>query len=589
MKTRHFLIAMLLAVVTTAQAQMQWHSPFETSEPSICGRAWNAETGRTFHRLPDRLKEQVSKAVWGNSLQCGGLSVKFLSTTNHIAVRYVLTGRGNHPNMAWLNHSGVDLYATEPDGTSHWVGNHMGWRIKGDSVTITYKPITNNKRFGHRMLYELYLPPYNGLKSLEVGVDANAQFCFVEPSAERPVVVYGTSIIHGASPSRPGLMITNIVSRETGYPIINLGFSGSAKMEPGMFQALAEIDARAFILDPMPNSFVLSDVTERAVKGIHILRQKSDAPILMVESCNQPDSIFNRTTYDRYRRADALFRKAYEQLKAEGVKNLYYLSSAEIGLTEDAMIEGTHPNDIGNREYANAYERKLHEMLPEDAADRQFKPILNFRDNSYNQFARHNEVIRLNRTLHPDILMIGNSITHFWGGQPQGRDNGASSWKKLFGKRKVVNMGFGWDRIENVYWRIFHGEFEACSPRQIFLMIGVNNLSKGDKPADVAGGIIRLARFIRQRQPQAKLHVIEIIPSRSLDAKVKATNEVLRAQFPQNEGIDLIDLRPYMLKQGGSDEVDWSLYLNDGTHPNAKGYEQMAKGLKKCLKSTNNK
>lgn len=583
MKTRQLLTILLLTALIPVQAQTQWYNPMDGDEPSLCGRAWNKEIGKTYHRLPERLKGQVTKAVWNNSRFSAGLSVKFLSSTNHISVRYVLAGKGNHLNMAWLNHSGVDLYATDPNGNTHWIGNHMGWKMRGDTVTISYKPLTNNTAYSHRLFFELYLPPYNEVKNLEIGVDKDALFTFVPQSAERPIVVYGTSIVHGASPSRPGLMITNIVSRETGYPIINLGFSGSARMEPGMFKTLAEIDARAYIIDPMPNSFFLTDVTERAVNGVHILRQKSDAPILLVESCNQPDSIFNRTTYNLYRKGDALLRKAYEQLKAEGVKNVFYLPSAEIGLTEDAMIEGTHPNDIGNRQYADAYERKLREMLPEDAADKRFRPVFNFRDKIYNQFERHNAILKLNHETNPEILMIGNSITHFWGGQPESVNNGGKCWQDFFGHRRVVNMGFGWDRIENVYWRIFHGELEGCKPRHICLMIGINNLSNRDKPDDVAAGIIRLAQLIHNRQPQAKIHVIEIIPSRSYMKLVDKTNATLRAQFPQVEGMEIVDLRP-MLTKKDSNEPDWSLYLRDGTHPNEKGYRLMAKGLKKHLK-----
>ena len=367
MKTRHFLIAMLLAVVTTAQAQMQWHSPFETSEPSICGRAWNAETGRTFHRLPDRLKEQVSKAVWGNSLQCGGLSVKFLSTTNHIAVRYVLTGSTNKAgNMSALGHSGVDLYAYDREGRMHWLPNQMYYNLtlkhQSDTVLFRYDDAKIPAAGAKGWDYVLYLPTYNGVQSLQVGVDEGTTFKWYVPSQDKPIVVYGTSITQGAASSRPGMIWTTILERETGLPVINLGFSGNALMEPEVFDAVAETDARAYIIDCIPNSFRFyegQEIQTRYPAGIRKIRAKGDAPIIMAECIVGDDQLFVSKKDAKKRAANKILRQVYEQLKAEGVKGLYYISAEDFSMPRDAMVEGTHPNDIGMQIYARTYEKAL--------------------------------------------------------------------------------------------------------------------------------------------------------------------------------------------------------------------------------------
>lgn len=203
------------------------------------------------------------------------------------------------------------------------------------------------------------------MKWLAVGVDSKSDFHFIRQSKERPIVVYGSSIIHGASPSRPGMSIPNIVSREMEYPLINLGFSGSAYMEPGIFDMLGEIDARLFVLDPIPNSVNLTEkeIINRAVAGVKKLRSLSKAPILLNECHPIPDSIFRANVAERYTRANKAFRQAYLQLKAAGINNLYYMHSNEINMSEDDMIEGTHPNDTGCRAYAEAYKRKIREIL----------------------------------------------------------------------------------------------------------------------------------------------------------------------------------------------------------------------------------
>ncbi len=171
--------------------------------------------------------------------------------------------------------------------------------------------------------------------------------------------------MNGASPSRPGLMFTNIVARESGCPVVNFGFSGSAFMEPAVFDFLSEIDACAFILDPMPNSYRLGEdeIVKRACEGVRKIRKASNAPILMVEACVSMDTLFCRTRAQEYFDANRKCRAAYDQLCKEGVAGLYYLSADDLEFTEESMIEGTHPNDIGNRQYADAYLNKIGEMF----------------------------------------------------------------------------------------------------------------------------------------------------------------------------------------------------------------------------------
>ena len=82
----------------------------------------------------------------------------------------------------------------------------------------------------------------------------------------------------------------------------------------------------------------------------------------MVEACVSMDTLFCRTRAQEYFDANSKYRAAYEQLCKEGVAELYYLPADELKFTEESMIEGTHPNDIGNRQYADAYLKNIGEM-----------------------------------------------------------------------------------------------------------------------------------------------------------------------------------------------------------------------------------
>ena len=567
-----------------AAAQTKWMNPMDAEEPYISGRAWNKEIGKSYDRLPVRFKAALPKGVWDNSIKTAGLIVRFATTSKSIKVKYVCTSQsyGGY-NMSGINHSGIDLYGKTVDGENHWIASHMNWQQTGDTMTVSFPNLTLPSERG--LEYTLYLPGYNGIKWLAVGVDSDSYFGFIHQSAERPVVIYGSSIIQGASPSRPGLAITNIVERETEYPVINLGFSGNAYMEPAVFDMMGEIDARAFIIDPIPNSYSLPDsvIISRALDGVKKLRSVSKSPILLCENHPMSDSLLRGDVAALYRRANVALHRAYENLTESGVDNLYYMYSGEIQFTEDAMIEGTHPNDLGCRAYAEAYKCKLREMLSEDAPDPRYPPVTQRRDGCYEWRVRHNQVIERNHTDNPEILMIGNSITNFWGGKPVcDVCYGGDTWAKLFGKRRVTNMGFGFDRIENLYWRIFHGELEGCSPRHICLLIGINNFA--DDAEDIAYGISRLAGLIRKRQPQAKLHVLKLLPARGREEKVSHVNSMLEDLLTIDSYTELVDLTHDFLLKDGSGKINPKYFRGDGLHPNQRGYDIMVKRLSKILK-----
>ncbi|MDD4760013.1 MAG: SGNH/GDSL hydrolase family protein [Bacteroidaceae bacterium] len=582
-----FFFSLFVSVVLSF-AQTVWYNPLSCDTPYVCGRAWNAEIGKNFSRIPDRFQNKLPAAVWGLSKNSAGLSIRFCTTSRRLSIKYTLSIDGSlYRNMTPLNHSGIDLYAMDADGNQYWIGNRLQYhfgKLPTDTITFDFPEISIPCFENRGLEYELFLPPYNTVTFLSIGVSANSDFRFCHESAERPIVVYGSSITQGASPSRSGLMWTNILQREMDYPVINLGFSGSALMEPAVFDAIGEINARAFILDPMPNSYSLGDeIINRAIIGVKKLREKSDVPILLVESAGPVDSVLNAKTFRAYREGDAKFHQAYLQLKSQGLKNLFYMSFKDIGLTKDAMIDGIHPNDIGNLEYAEAYEKKIKEMFPEDMANKRYPPLRQRRDGVYEWLPRHNEVIRLNHTTNPEILMIGNSITHFWGGKPYSNNYGGNTWNKFFGKRRVINMGFGWDRIENVFWRIFHGELEGCHPKHICLLIGVNNISHNDSEEDVSDGVVALAKLIRERQPQAKLHVIKIYPAKNKEDIINRTNNLIAQKLVRDDHTDLVDLTSFLTLHDGSGRIDESLF-REGLHPNEKGYAEIARGLKKYLK-----
>lgn len=576
MKKRYALLLLLLIGSLHTQAQIKWSNPLDQPFPVIRGRAWHNEQQRTYARLPLKAKNLVNKAVWNLSQQSAGLSIAFYSNSPEIKIKYTVTGGRSMAHMPATGVSGVDLYATDRNGRSRWCAAKYSL---GDTLVYTYDGLTYEDASNKGYEYTLFLPLYNSVSFLEIGVKDNASISFIPVSEEKPLVVYGTSIAQGACASRPGMAWINIINRTMEHPVVNLGFSGSGKLEKELFELLAETDAKLYIIDCMPNMISPADtavIAERILTGIKTLRTRNQAPVLLVEH----SGYMNEYTSDRaeasYKASNRQLRKAYNTLMQQE-PDIYYLTKEEIGLSMDAMVEGVHPSDLGMQQYADSYVKKIREILKEETGtESTCIPCKQQRD-PYDWQTRHEQILKLNRTDSPEAVIIGNSIVHYWAGEPLAhQQRGKHAWSRLFKGTKVHNLGFGWDKIENVLWRIYHGELDGYEAKNIFMLIGTNNL-QFNTDHEIIEGIVFTAKAIRERQPSAKLHVIGILPRKGQEQRIAHINTELQQELVKSNAI-YIDLTPFLTKRDG--RIDESLF-GDGLHPNEKGYKKIAEALLK--------
>ena len=151
-----------------------------------------------------------------------------------------------------------------------------------------------------------------------------------------------------------------------GREVVNLGFSGNAHMENEVIDLLAEIDAEVYIIDAMPNvcTFEPQAIKDTVLTSVRRLRSlKPETPIVLVDHLGYPQSKSDSKTRMMESNSIRMQRLAYEQLKKEGVKKLYYMSYDDIALPQDATVEGSHPSDYGMQVYAEAYRKKLRKIL----------------------------------------------------------------------------------------------------------------------------------------------------------------------------------------------------------------------------------
>lgn len=199
---------------------------------------------------------------------------------------------------------------------------------------------------------------------------------------------------------------------------------------------------------------------------------------------------------------------------------------------------------------------------------------------SYNWWIRHAETLDAGPRIQPAIVLLGDSITHCWDGEPRAQIvHGPLAWKNTFGTRPVLNLGFGSDRTQNLLWRIDHSELDGLRPKLVILNIGTNNLgssknARANTPQEIAEAIRSIRERVRQKCPQAHLLVMGVFPRGAkpddpFRAPITALNTLLAASLAGLPDTTFLDIGSRFLAPDGSLPRDM---MPDGIHPSEAGY-----------------
>lgn len=211
-------------------------------------------------------------------------------------------------------------------------------------------------------------------------------------------------------------------------------------------------------------------------------------------------------------------------------------------------------------------------------------PVTQDRDRgAYNWQKRHEEILERNKKIKPDVVFFGDSIIHYWGGEPKAPfTRGAQTWSNCFAGVSAENLGFGWDRTENVLWRIEQGELDGIQPKVIIIKIGTNNIGL-NTPEDIAAGIEAVCAAAHKKQPQAKILLLGILtrcdekPGQSATERV---NKLLAAHF---SGGDNVTFRDFGTAFRNADGTPNGALFADIVHINVAGYEILGARIREEL------
>jgi lysophospholipase L1-like esterase len=218
-------------------------------------------------------------------------------------------------------------------------------------------------------------------------------------------------------------------------------------------------------------------------------------------------------------------------------------------------------------------------------------PVGKLEKDFYDWQARHEAVMAIKDKINPEIVFLGDSITHLWAGEPNEPhgNRGVEAMKSLCGDKPMLNLGFGWDRTQNVLYRIQLGELDGLKPKAVVILIGTNNLA-GTKnahentPEEIAEADGLIVDRVREKCPAAKIILMGVLPrgespNNPMRAKITAINQLIAKQA-EKPNVVFLDITSKLTNEDGtiSKEV-----LGDFLHPAAKGYAIWAEALKPLL------
>lgn len=307
-----------------------------------------------YHRVDTLKYNSMPKPVKNLFTNAAGLAVVFKTNSDVIHAKWTTSNSKPANNQTPIANKGLDLYIKK-DGKWQFAG--VG-RPTHNQNTHHYKIVENMEEGEKECL--LYLPIYDEIFELSIGVNQTSYLKTAPNPFQKRIVIYGSSILQGASASRSGMTYPARMSRSNGLEFFNLGLSGNGKMEKEVADMLADIQCvDAFILDCIPNS-VASVVHERMNYLVHTIRKAHpNTPIIVIQSVVREAGYFNQVIGERVKNQNIAAKEEFDRLIQEDVRDLYFIVEDNfLGDDHEGTTDGVHPNDLG-------FDRMLQKIQPQ--------------------------------------------------------------------------------------------------------------------------------------------------------------------------------------------------------------------------------
>ncbi len=319
--------------------------PADIAPFTLTGLPWYAQE-RTYCRLPQVSLPLANDGVKHLAWHTAGATVRFRTDSSAIGIQTKLRFGNDMSHMPRSGSGGFDLY--EGSGSAKVFRSNL----RHESGATEISGLFRSNMPKEMREWTLYLPLYNGVESLSIGLDPTSRMEPPTPfQTSKPVCFHGSSITQGGCASRPGNAYSAIVTRRLNVDMINWGFSGSCRGESLMAQLIASLDLSVLVLDYDHNAPTAEHLAVTHEPFFQLIR--AARPTLPVVFVSKPDFY---GTPDCFQRRD-IIRSTYAHAVAQGDHFVSFVDGESLfGETERDLctIDGCHPNDIGFLRMADA-------------------------------------------------------------------------------------------------------------------------------------------------------------------------------------------------------------------------------------------
>ncbi len=303
-----------------------------------------------YRRLPLNSIYKVNDAVDYLGRMPSGGQIRFRTNATKIVVKVINSESYFMPHMTKTGQRGVDIYFKDVNNKKYKFYTSSKF---SDEKNDEYELVMFESDEAINRDFIINLPLYQALKDIKIGINSGSKL--YKPHMHKNsgrILMYGTSITQGGCATRPGMSLTNILSRKMDYEFINLGFSGSG---------LGEIEL-AYIINTISNlDMIILDYEANGNKDdllyttlepfIDTLREKNKSIPIIVMS-KTPFSM------DRVNKNELELRNKFYDYQLEIVKKKNNLGDNKIYFidgnkafgnkdTDECTVDGIHPTDLG--------------------------------------------------------------------------------------------------------------------------------------------------------------------------------------------------------------------------------------------------
>jgi lysophospholipase L1-like esterase len=160
-----------------------------------------------------------------------------------------------------------------------------------------------------------------------------------------------------------------------------------------------------------------------------------------------------------------------------------------------------------------------------------------------------------------EIVFLGDSLTD------------SCEWQEFFRNAIIKNRGISGDTTNGILNRI--DEVVDSKPQKLFLMIGINDVNRGEKVDEILNNYKLILTNFRERIPQTQVFIQSILPINNQKRPNKGVNSIILElnanlkNLAKQFSFQYIDLFSAFLDD--NNQLD-ARYTTDGVHLNGQGY-----------------